>query len=93
MPYLPSKGLDNCYTSLGVQDINMVQLSKVYLSGVDFTSSCKPSRQVRLINGKGFVACERPISGSYFTGVLDIELDYNYRQSMSKQISIVNVNR
>lgn len=93
VPYLPSKGLDNCYTSLGIQDVNMIQISKVSLSGIDFTNSCKPSRQVRLVNGQGFVACERPISGSYFTGVMNIELDYNYRQSISKQISIVNVNR
>ena len=93
LAYLPSKGLDNCYTSLGVQDLNMIELKKVSLSGVDFTNSCKPSRQIRLQNGKGFIACERPISGSYFTGVLDIELNYNYRESISKQITIVNLNK
>lgn len=91
--FLPSKGIENCYTSLGVQDLNMVYLKKISLSGVDFTNSCKPSRNVRLVGGKGFIACERPISGSYFTGVLDIELDYNYRDSISKQISIVNLNK
>ena len=94
IPYLPSKGLTGCYNSLSLSDVNMIKLTKVYLSNDDFTGSCQPSDEVRLINGRGFAVCEKKISGdSHYVGVMNIEVEYYYRETMSKSITVINVDR
>ncbi len=86
-------GLGNCYNSIGLDNIDTINLEKVYLSG-DFTASCHPSKKIRLANGRGFVICERPINEkSHFVGVMEIVVSYNYMDSITKSLTIVNVGK
>lgn len=88
------KSIDNCHNSLGIRDINQVKLEKISLSKKDFTSSCKPSTTIHLDNGQGYFVCERDMpENSFFNGVMEIELSYGYRETMSRSLNIVNIDR
>ena len=94
IPFLPSKSLNNCFNSLSLSDINMIKLKTISVSGKPFTSNCQPSNEIRLINGKGFAVCEMEIAAeSYYKGVMEIEIEYNYRDTLSKSITVINVDR
>ncbi len=85
-----SSSSDNCYNNIDIRDIDTLNWIKVSTPSSSFV--CKPEGKLRLTNGKGFAICEGGLSGqSYFVTPLNIVLDYNYRQSISKTISIVNL--
>ena len=85
------QGIDNCHVNLQRKDIDTVNVQSVTLSG-GRSFTCKPDNPVRMTNGKGFIICERPMSGnSYYVSPLTVTLTYNYRQSISKQMTVVNV--
>ena len=97
--YIENKGggvpfttsIDNCHTSLDLRDVNTINVGAVTLSGTQMFS-CEPPNPVRLDNGKGYIVCRTGISGSsYYVSPLTITLDYGYRQSISKTITVVNV--
>lgn len=94
LPFIKNS-LDNCHNSLGLKDINMVELSKISLSGKDFTNRCQPSTTIRLDDsGKGIIFCDRDLTeNTYFNGLMEIVLDYNYRDTMTTDVTIVNLNR
>lgn len=87
--------LNNCHNSLGLKDINLVKVSKVSLSGKDFTDRCQPSTTIRLDDsGKGIFFCDRPLSEtSFFNGLMEIVLDYSYRDTLTTDVTIINLNR
>ncbi|MBN2367626.1 hypothetical protein JXC34_01305 [Candidatus Woesearchaeota archaeon] len=86
-----TQGLDNCHVNLEIKNSNTFNVQSVSLSG-GRSFICKPGNPIRLTNGKGFIICEMPISGnSYYVSPLMIHLQYNYRQSISKQITVVNI--
>ena len=91
VPFSPSIGVTNCYNSITLNDKDTVRVSQVYLpGGRSFT--CNPNTNIRLTNNRGFVICELPISGeSYYVTALTVVIDYNYRQSMTKSLKVVNV--
>jgi hypothetical protein len=83
---------DRCHTALQYSNINTVYVQSVSLGG-NRNFHCLPGNQVRLNNGRGFVVCETPMpGGTYFVSPLVITLDYGYRQSMSRSLTVVNVN-
>jgi hypothetical protein len=90
-----TKGIDNCHNSLSIKDINTVKLESIKVSNVEFSSSCQPSKDIRLNNGNGYIVCEMPLNNieNYFNGLMEIKLGYKYRETMSKSLEIVNLNR
>jgi hypothetical protein len=85
------------------KDFDRVQLKKVQIGDVDLLkdNKCSPfadgtkgtDNLIRLFNGEGFVICtlEVPKLGdiqSAYTTPLNIELRYNYRSTISKNIKI-----
>ncbi|MEM4397430.1 MAG: hypothetical protein QW757_02265, partial [Candidatus Woesearchaeota archaeon] len=80
---------NNCYNSVDIKDIDTINYIRVTSSGTTFT--CKPEGKIRLTNGQGFAICEAPINTkSYYITPINIILDYNYRETISKTIKIVN---
>ena len=90
IPYAPNLPVNNCYNNLQLKDVDTLRVKEVSVSGKQFT--CQPTGTLRLDGGEGFVICSLPISGeSYYVSPLKIVLEYNYRQSMSKTVSITNI--
>ena len=86
-----SSSLNNCYNSISIDDADTISSIKVYTPSTSF--SCKPEGRVRMTNKKGYVICEAPISGkTYFVTPLNVVLNYKYRESISKTITVVNIN-
>lgn len=85
-----SGSLNSCYNSIDIKDIDTINSISIRTSGTTFT--CKPKTKIRLTNGNGFVICEAPLrTTSYYITPIDIILDYNYRESISKTITIINL--
>jgi hypothetical protein len=89
--------------TLGRKDFDRVQLKEIKIGNVDLLSNgkCNPfadgtkgtTNLIRLFNGEGFVICTLTVSKlgdaqSAYTTPLNIELEYNYRSTISKSISI-----
>ncbi|MAG08245.1 hypothetical protein CMO89_02135 [Candidatus Woesearchaeota archaeon] len=80
---------------LGYDDIDKITLNKVSVGSEDITSSCKPVREgsstIRLIDGRGFIICEKTVSGgtSAFLTPLEIKLSYGYTSSIQKEVEIL----
>ena len=85
------------------KDFDRVQLKKVKIGNVDLldTGKCSPfadgtantDKLIRLFEGEGFVICTLTVDEldniqSAYTTPLNIELGYNYRSTISKQIEI-----
>jgi hypothetical protein len=86
------KPVENCYNSLSINDIDTIESISVSMPGGG-SFDCNPKGKLRLTSGSGYVVCQAGISGSsYYVSPLNIVLDYNYRQTMTKEITIVNVN-
>jgi len=95
---------DSKYKFLHRKDFDRVKLKKIEIgskrlhdaSDGDFVSKCSPfadgSNDIRLFDGEGFVICTLDISDldtlSAYTTPLNIELEYNYRSTISKKIEI-----
>ncbi|MBS1267092.1 MAG: hypothetical protein MAG795_01063 [Candidatus Woesearchaeota archaeon] len=75
-------------TNLRLNDIDIVSISADPLSGRRVT--CKPN-PIRLKDGNGMVYCSAPMGNlgpNAFTGFLIINLNYGYKQTISKSISV-----
>ena len=80
------------------KDFDRVVLKKVQIGGTDLLGDgrCSPfadgtNNIIRLFNGEGFVICILTVRNdvqSAYTTPLNIELGYNYRSTISKQIRI-----
>jgi len=84
----PGVSLTNCLSNLDYDDYNIIDYD------VDMTSGsmidCSPEK-VRLVNDRASIYCTFRISGeSAYTTPLEINLDYNYLDSISKDVEIVN---
>ncbi len=85
----PLSSLSSCPNTLAYSDFDKVGYS-VSLSGGSLVS-CKPADgYVRLVNGLGKILCTFSIGNtqSYETPLM-IDLDYNYMDSLQKQIKII----
>ena len=96
-PYDP-KGLDH-------NDINLVRVDEVKIGTVDIKSSCKPLENGMLriksknvgavggsLRGSGLMRCElRDISEPAFTTPLRIQLSYGYRDSVTRNVEIIQI--
>lgn len=85
-PYDP-KGLE-------FSDVDYVKINRVELSGISILSSCKPldGNYLKLVNGRGFAVCELKSlksSAAYVTPIV-VELEYGYRNSVSKSVEIIS---
>lgn len=87
---------------LKYDEIDQVRVSKITISGrdnVDLRATCKPSlarndNHITLINGQATLHCETSdLTGNtaYLTP-LAIELEYGYRQSISRQVELRSSN-
>jgi len=84
--------IKDCHNSLSIKDIDTVKIGKVTLSGR--TLKCNPSDIIRLNNNQGYFVCERDMpEKSFFTGVMEIHLTYGYRETISRSLTIVNIDR
>ncbi len=84
--------LNSCPGSLTYNDINKIQYMVSLGSGEPVT--CQPSNnEVRLVNGKATIFCQTPRStqGQAYQTPLRIELVYGYKNSISKQVEIENL--
>ncbi|HSU72436.1 MAG TPA: hypothetical protein VLJ21_01145 [Candidatus Binatia bacterium] len=80
---------------LQYSDVDYVQVEEVSVSGVSILQSCKPldSGYLRLTNGHGVMYCELaniPGSSAYTTP-LTVGVRYGYRQSLSRDVTILRV--
>tara|TARA_Y100000294_G_scaffold139725_1_gene133307 strand:- start:75 stop:869 length:795 start_codon:yes stop_codon:yes gene_type:complete len=88
------------FGTLGRKDFDRVQVKNIRVGGEDLfgKGKCAPFADgsndlIRLFNGEGFVICTLTVSElgggqSAYTTPLNIELEYNYRSTISKSISI-----
>jgi hypothetical protein len=91
--------LDRCNpydtTKLDYDDIDYVHVDQVMLGDSDVTSTCRPLEdgELRLrTSGSGFMICEVDTeggAGAAYTTPLVVSLSYNYRDTISKQIKII----
>ena len=83
-----SKSKIGTCTNLRLNDIDVVSISADPISGRGVT--CKPN-PIRLNNGQGVAYCSAPLGNlgpNAFTGFLIVNLDYGYKESISKSISV-----
>jgi hypothetical protein len=86
---------NDCPFDVELEDLNKV-VAKVKLP-YDASPDCSPkgtsSDPIRLTNGAGYIFCKfnKPASDSAYTTTLNVELDYTYSDSISKQIKIINI--
>ncbi|MBD3203302.1 hypothetical protein GF327_03345 [Candidatus Woesearchaeota archaeon] len=90
VPFI-TQPINNCHTELTFTNANYVHVDEVSFSNNNL--NCQP-QDVRLSNNKGFTICEG--RGSYGTSAfetpLNIQLSYRYRNSISTEVEIVNIN-
>ncbi len=81
-------------------DVELEELDKVTADvklPYDASPDCSPkgttSDPIRLTDGKGYIFCKfgKPATDSAYTTSLNVELEYVYSSSISKQIKIVNI--
>jgi hypothetical protein len=86
---------NDCPFNLELRNLNKV-IANVKLP-YDASPSCTPkgtaTDPIRLNNGQGFIFCkfDKPAEESAYTTSLNVELEYTYSNSISKQIKIVNI--
>lgn len=91
---LPSAYSD-CPFNVDLEDLDKVS-AKIKLP-YDASPDCNPkgtaSDPIRLTNGQGYIFCKfsKPAATSAYTTSLNINLDYVYSSSISKQVKIVNI--
>lgn len=84
-----------CPFDVELEDLDKV-IAKIKLP-YDASPDCSPkgtaSDPIRLTNGAGYIFCKfrKPATESAYTSSLNVELDYTYSNSISKQIRIVNI--
>jgi len=89
----PLSSLNRCPGNLNYNDFDEVRYT-VSLSG-EFPEKCTPTdHMVRLSNNKGKIFCTfRTSSTTAYESPLQIELNYNYLQSVSKKIDVIRTPR
>jgi len=79
------------------KDIGLIRAKEVRVGGMNIEGSCKPRDNegyARLVNNEGFVICSMPKEEggkNVYSSAMFIELEYGYRDSISKTVEIVNV--
>ena len=88
----------NPYSGEGIKygTIDKITLNKVSVVGSPITSSCEPkdgNNVVRLIDGRGFIICEKNIGSakSAFLTPLEIDISYGYTTSIQKEVEILKM--
>lgn len=83
--------ISNCHTSLEITDADKVDIVRVSFS--DKTLTCQPDNPIMLQNGQGFVYCyySGDIGKSAYITQLKVELEYGYRSSIEKEITIYSL--
>jgi hypothetical protein len=76
-------------------DTDYVLVKSVKVSDLDITGTCKPLRNslMKLDDGRGYIICEMPTAGPAYTAPLRIDLEYGYRDSISKNIEIISTDK
>jgi len=75
---------------LDYKNIDYIPANKISIGGEDITGSCKPVERVR-VQDSLYCELELDSTENAFSTVLNVELEYNYKISLQKQISIVNL--
>ena len=88
----PDAGFLNCHEGLDRRDIDKVQVTSVEFSGNEIRHTCEPN-PIRLVNGQGYTFCrfDGRISDEAFATALNIALDYAYRQSITTNIDVYEI--
>ena len=80
-------------TNLKASDIDVVELSSPKISR--FNLDCKPSKEIRLVNGRGLVYCDasfdKDAPKTAFTTLLTLDIKYGYKSSISKTINVKRI--
>lgn len=84
---------------LGFQELNLVRLKDVKISGRSIKQSCKPFADtgrdyIRLINNQATIYCEfgtEQAGTSVYLAPLNVELEYGYRQTISTQVMVRSI--
>jgi hypothetical protein len=89
------RSYNDCPFDVKLDDLNKIT-AKIKLP-YDASPDCSPkgtaSDPIRLNNGNGYIFCKfrKPATDSAYTTSLNVELDYSYSDSISKQIKIINI--
>jgi hypothetical protein len=93
---ISSSSYNKCPFDLKYEDINKitVNIDTSFDTGPRCTPAGTLSDPVNLINGEGFIFCSfrKPNARSAYETPLNIEAEYVYASSISKQFEIINVN-
>ena len=82
--------ISSCTSGLKESDLNVVSIRNAKI-GYD-SLSCSPGNPVRLVNGKGTIYCKKSgLSGEAYTTLLNLELDYGYKSSITKTLNVRRV--
>lgn len=85
----PQSSIQRCPTGLDYNDYDEVKYS-VDLSGGDLIDCTPKDSMVRLENGRGLITCSFEVGKKQaYETPLRIELDYNYQQSIRRQLKII----
>jgi len=80
---------------LGYDDLDKIILNKVSVGSDDITSDCEPVKEgtIRLIDGRGFIICEKDgLTGtSAYNTPIEINVAYGYTTSIQKEIEILKI--
>lgn len=79
-------------SKLEYNDVDYVKLVSVRVGDKTITGTCKPldNQHIRLNSGSGYAWCELDgISGSNYKTPMTIQLAYNYRSTVQKDIRVV----
>ncbi|MBN1502823.1 hypothetical protein JW930_04715 [Candidatus Woesearchaeota archaeon] len=92
-PFEVNKGITDCHKNLQITDIDKINIEEVGFSNFQLTSGCKPN-PIRLVNNQGFFICSAELDNlgdTAFVTPLEIRVGYNYRQTLTKTVKIVNI--
>jgi hypothetical protein len=79
--------------NLKYDDFDVVNYD-VNLEGHSYSKECTPKDSIRLQDNKGYIICtfKHEDSGDAYLTPLEITLDYDYSQSISKKINLIKLN-
>jgi len=83
---------NDCPFNLKYDDLNKIQY-QVKMAG-QRPEKCSPTREVRLVNGKGTIFCSFniPSQNQYaYSTPLEIKLNYGYMDSIAQEVEIVKI--
>lgn len=88
--YNSEKGIDGCLSNLEYSDMDVVTVLGAKYSSKSL--SCEPTK-VRLVNNEGYTFCYGTIqqTGDEYLTTLNIDLQYNYRESIMRDLTILDI--